>query len=54
MFPKNSMYHWQFSKISVICLYIVKGSNSSISSNSVRHKSFVLTSIKRQTVSCDP
>ena len=33
MIPSIAMYHKQFMKTSVICLYTVKWSNSSISNN---------------------
>ena len=39
MVPCIAMYHEQFDKTSVICLHAVKGSNNSISNNSVKHKS---------------
>ena len=46
MFPSIVMYHYQFNLTSVTCLLTVKWSNSSFSSNSIYHESFVCTHFK--------
>ena len=53
MVPSIATDHWLFNLTSVICLHTVKWSNSSISNNSIEHKSFVCTQVKCQTVLFD-
>ena len=53
MVPSIAIYHQQFNQTSIICLHTVNWSNSSISDNSIYHKSFVCTQFKCQTVLFD-